>query len=98
MGSVDFQNATPVMKKTLVNVVNEDGVEEIKEILLPTLLIWAKEDQATPLKMAYKIKKLMYDCEIIKIEGNHFGYLFKQNNVSIILKNFILEVNKHDRR
>lgn len=98
MGSVDFQNATPVMKKTLVNVVNEDGVEEIKEILLPTLLIWAKEDQATPLKMAYKIKKLMYDCEIIKIEGNHFGYLLKQNNVSIILKNFILEVNKHDRR
>ncbi len=95
MGSNDFKQASDVMKKTLVNVVNEDGIKEIKAIETKTLLVWAKDDKQTPLKMAKTIKRNMKDCKIIEIYGDHFGYLSKINQVNLLLKDFILEVENN---
>ncbi len=93
-GSEDYKQATPIMKQTLVSVVNEDAYKEIKQISLPTLLIWGKQDTATPIQMGHKIKKIMKDCALIPIEGGHFAYLSQHNHVKEILKSFVQEVNK----
>ncbi len=96
MGSEDYKNASLIMKKTLVNIVNEDGRKEIKILHCPTLLIWGNKDMATPIYMAYKIKKTMKNCEVIEIQGDHFAYLNKKNHVKEILTYFIKGVEKND--
>ena len=90
-GSEDYKQASPLMKQTLVRIVNEDAKKEIKEISIPTLLIWGKNDTATPLKMGYQIKKAMKDCALIPLEGGHFAYLSQIQYVKEILKCFIKE-------
>lgn len=39
-GSADYNSATPVMRQTLVKVVNEDLTPLLKDIKVPSLLIW----------------------------------------------------------
>lgn len=94
MGSIDFKQASDVMKKTLVNIVNEDAKKELITVAVPTLLVWGTEDKATPFKMSTKIKKRIKDCEIIPIVGGHFAYLNSKNNVQKILSEFVKEVDK----
>lgn len=76
-GSEDYRNASDMMKKVLVNTVNEDLVELISNIDVKTLLYWGAEDDATPLKDAYKFASLIKDneLEIIPNQG-HFAFLF----------------------
>ena len=35
-----YKNASPVMRQTLVQVVNQDLSEELKQIVIPVLLFW----------------------------------------------------------
>ena len=39
-GSTDYRNANLILRKTLVNVVNEDLTKLLPNIKVPTLLIW----------------------------------------------------------
>ena len=48
-GSADYNSATPVMRQTLVNTVNEDLVEYMPNMKMPVLLVWGENDDATPL-------------------------------------------------
>ena len=49
IGSRDYRNATPIMRLILVNTVNEDLTEYLKQIESPTLLIWGDLDTEAPL-------------------------------------------------
>lgn len=57
-GSSDYANATPMMRRILSKVVNEDLTDRLPLIKAPTLLIWGENDTATPLKDAKKWKNL----------------------------------------
>lgn len=87
-GSEDYKNATPIMKETIKNIVNETCLKEIKFFSLPTLLLWGDNDTTTPFYLAKKIKKRMKNCEIIRQKGDHFAYL-QNPNTKLILKEFI---------
>ncbi len=83
-GSSDYKNADGMMKKILVNVVNEDLREDLKEIKCPTLLVWGVNDTVTPLRDAYVMKNNIKDAGIVKIENaGHFSYL---ENLDLFLK------------
>lgn len=83
-GSSDYKNADEIMKKILVNVVNEDLREDLKEIECPTLLVWGTNDIITPLNDAYIMKENIKDAGIVKIENaGHFSYL---ENLDLFLK------------
>ena len=76
VGSADYKAASPLMKKVLVNVVNEDLTELLPEIKQETLLIWGTLDTATPIADAEKMESLIPDAGLARIEGaGHFSFL-----------------------
>ena len=89
IGSRDYKAASPIMRQTLVNVVNEDLSHCAKNIKSPTLLIWGDNDTEAPLEDAKKLEKLINDCGLIVFPGlTHYAYLENLNGVVRILKNF----------
>lgn len=88
-GSEDYKALSGIMKKTFVNVVNEDLTGILKDIKCPVLLYFGKSDQDTPLYMAHKMEKRIPDCALITAEGGHFAYLTHINSFAGIIANFI---------
>lgn len=90
VGSTDYRNASPVMKKTLVNLVNEDLRELLPNIKVPTLLIWGTKDTETPVEDAELMEKQIPDAGLVKIE-NGFHYVFLENSpyVNKIIETFL---------
>lgn len=75
-GSKDYKNASPVMRQTLVQVVNQDLSEELKQIVIPVLLFWGELDDVTPISHAERMKSLLHDSGLVTVkEGGHFSYL-----------------------
>lgn len=90
IGSPDYKNATPVMRETLVKIINEDLSECAKKITCPTLLIWGTNDEQAPVEDARKLEKLLQDGALIELEGlTHYAYLEALPHISNILHNFI---------
>ena len=84
--SIDYQNLSENMRKTFKNVVNEDLTPYLKNINSKTLLVWGEKDDATPVKDAYKMNKLINDSELIVLQGlTHFSYLEKPNLINCII-------------
>ena len=75
-GSQDYKNLDPLMKQTFVKVVNYHQEDKVKQIKIPTLLIYGKDDKETPLYLAKKFKRLIKNSklEIIKNTG-HFCFI-----------------------
>jgi len=75
-GSDDYQQASPVMRQTLINVVNQDLLDYAKRVSRPTILIWGDEDGETPLWMGQKLEAAIPDAALILHEGaGHYAYL-----------------------
>lgn len=75
-GSADFNNASEIMKKTLVLAVNEDLTNCLKNIDCPTLLFWGDKDDATPLSDAKIMEKKIPDAGLVVLEGgSHYSFL-----------------------
>lgn len=72
-GSSDYNSATPLMRDTLVKVVNEDLEPLIHLVKCPTLLIWGDLDTATPIEDARRMEELIADAGLVVCEGaGHF--------------------------
>lgn len=90
IGSEDYKNATPIMRETLVNVINEDLSEYAKKINIPVLLIWGSLDTAAPLEDAKELEKILPDSGLVVIDGcSHYAYLEALDYVSSIINNFV---------
>lgn len=89
MGSADYRNASDIMRKTLVLVINQDLTEAAKKIEVPTLLIWGQKDTEAPLEDAKELEKIMQDAALITYpDGTHYTYLEHLNEIIPILKTF----------
>jgi pimeloyl-ACP methyl ester carboxylesterase len=90
IGSTDYKNASPVMKKILVNTVNEDLSDCARKIEVPTLLIWGENDVDAPLEDAKKLEALLKDGGLVTYEGGtHYTYLEFLNPVCNVIRTFI---------
>lgn len=90
IGSEDYKNASPVMKQTLVQLVNEDLQELLPNINVPTLLIWGTLDTATPIADAEIMEKLIPDSGLVRIENcTHYVFLEKTEYVNKIISTFL---------
>lgn len=90
IGSTDYRNASPVMRKIMVNHVNLDITENVKKITCPTIIIWGTRDEAVPLSDAYELASLLDDAAAIEYEGcTHYAYLEDLGRTVRIIKNFI---------
>ncbi len=89
-GSEDYRNASPVMRATLVRLVNEDFRSLMPLIKQPTLLIWGENDTATPLSDGKIMEELIPDAGLVVVEGaGHYSYLEKPAFVYRVLDSFL---------
>lgn len=89
VGSVDYRNATPMMREILVKTVNQDLSEYAKLVKCSTLLIWGEDDEAVSVSEAKELDELLSDSALIVLPGTHYCYLENLNQVVNILYNFI---------
>ena len=90
-GSADYKSANPVMRETMVKVVNRDLRPIMPNIKCPTLLIWGENDTDTPLSDAKYMESHIPDCGLCVIKGaDHFSFIRNPLQVVAILKSFLL--------
>ena len=89
-GSDDYKNSDGIMRRILVKVVNEDLKPILKDIKVPTLLIWGDKDDATPLYMAKIMEKEIEDSGLVILEGTgHYSYLEDYSKFTAVIKSFL---------
>ncbi len=89
-GSADYNAAEPVLRQTLVKLVNTDLRDILPNIKAPTLLIWGENDTATPLSDAKTIESLISDVGLCVLKGTgHFSFCEKPHEAIAILKSFL---------
>lgn len=89
-GSADYNSAPPVLRNTMVSLVNTDLRDIVHNIDCPTLLIWGENDTATPLADAKILEKLIPDAGLCVIKGTgHYSFCEKPYEAHAILRSFI---------
>lgn len=89
-GSSDYANSSPMMRRILSKVVNEDLCNVMPSISAPTLLIWGENDTATPLSDAKKMAKLIPDAGLVSFPGaGHYSFLDRRAQFAAVLRSFI---------
>lgn len=90
IGSVDYRNASPIMRQVLVNTVNLDISENVKKIKCPTIIIWGTLDEQVDVSEAYELEKLISDAGVIVYENcTHYAYLEKLGQTISVISSFI---------
>jgi pimeloyl-ACP methyl ester carboxylesterase len=79
------------MYETFKIVVNEDFREVFANYKNKALLLWGKEDTATPLKTANEINKLIKNSKLISYDGDHYFFLKHKKEISKEILSFYKE-------
>lgn len=89
-GSSDYANSSATMKAILSKIVNEDLCHLMPKISAPTLLIWGKNDTATPLSDAKKMEKLIPNAGLVAFDDcGHYSFLDNRAGFAAVLNSFI---------
>lgn len=95
-GSQDYQNASGVMRQSLVRTVNEDLTMLLPKIQIPTLLVWGELDTATPLADGQKMEKMIPDAGLVVFKkAGHFSYLENLDQFLRVLDSFFQKEKTH---
>ena len=89
IGSRDYKAASPIMRQTLVNTVNEDLSSSAKKIKIPALLVWGMDDIEAPIEDAKELEKIIEDAALITLPGTHYAYLENLYQVVKIITAFL---------
>ncbi|MGI5827414.1 MAG: alpha/beta fold hydrolase [Patescibacteria group bacterium] len=60
----DYEKASPILRKTFINVLNTDVTENLKHIHCPTTIIWGGQDRTTPTFMARKLHSAVVNSSL----------------------------------
>ncbi len=89
-GSADYNALTGTMRNILVKVVNEDLKAVMPRIQCPVLLIWGKNDTATPLRDARTMERLIPDAGLVAFDdAGHYSFLDKPYEFNAVVQNFL---------
>ncbi|TVR18699.1 MAG: alpha/beta hydrolase [Balneolaceae bacterium] len=78
LGSSDYQKLGGVMRQTFVNVVTEHLDEELPKISHEILLLWGRNDTATPLEQAKRMEAGLKNCALVTIaNAGHYAFIDK---------------------
>lgn len=92
-GSADYRALkSEVMRATFVRVVNQDLTPYLSKIKAPSLLVYGRQDEDTPLKVAKIMEKKIPDAGLVVLENaGHFSYLDQYAQYIKIVKVFLGE-------
>ena len=88
-GSDDYQASQGIMRKTFVKVVNESTEAYFPKISQPTLLIWGRQDEATPLWMGKVFEEKIPDAGLVELNGGHYGYVDDYGSFCAVIGSFL---------
>lgn len=89
-GSSDYAAASPMMRRILSRVVNEDLRSVMPDIKAPTLLIWGADDTATPLSDAKTMERLIPGAGLVSFAGcGHYSFLDNPVQFAAVLRSFL---------
>jgi pimeloyl-ACP methyl ester carboxylesterase len=80
-GSSDYAAASPMMRKVLTRVVNEDYTSVLHKIKQSTLLVWGDADSATPIAHGQMCERLMPDAGLVTLNGGTHYAILEQAHV-----------------
>ncbi|MBI2019128.1 alpha/beta hydrolase [Candidatus Daviesbacteria bacterium] len=86
----DYENASPVVKQTMVNLISFDLRNSLNQIKVPTLIIWGKNDKATPLSDGKLMHQLIPDSKMHIIETARHSPQF--THVDEVVKTILKEI------
>ncbi|HID86881.1 MAG TPA: alpha/beta hydrolase [Anaerolineae bacterium] len=69
VGEWDYYRAQGVMKETVKKVIEEDLRFDLKDVTVPTLIVWGDRDRVTPLSDAHIMKKEIPNATLEILEG-----------------------------
>ena len=94
-GSADYKNSPPILRKSMVMLINEDMRKYLPNIKVPTLLLWGEKDTATPIEDAKIMEKMIPDAGLVKVDGcTHYVFLEQPAYINRIIKTFFTGGNK----
>lgn len=68
----DYPSTKGFMRKTYLNIIGEDLTPILENITIPTIIIWGKKDNVTPLRQAELIKSKIKNSKLVVIpQGTH---------------------------
>jgi pimeloyl-ACP methyl ester carboxylesterase len=89
-GSTDYQCLTNTMKKTMINIINTNQTKELKNITIPTLLLWGKNDLQTPYKDALLMNKKITNSGLVTFNySGHFPFIDEEYLFIKVLASFL---------
>ena len=81
-----------VKRQTFVKVVNDDVTPILKDISVPTLLVFGENDEATPVIKGKIMEKLMGDATLVIFENDdHFAYFNEADRFNRVLEAYLKE-------
>ncbi len=98
LGSADYRNAG-AMRPILVRAVNEDLRELLPDIAVPTLLVWGRLDQDTPLEIARIMEGSIPGSGLVVMErSGHFPYLDEPAAFNAVVRSFLVSMREGEER
>ncbi len=66
-GSLDYRNATGVLRDVLVASVNESYEDELAHITVPVALVWGEHDTEVPVAVAERAQNLIHSAHSLRV-------------------------------
>ncbi len=90
-GSADYRVASPVMQRSMSLALGLDCRPLLPHITASTLLIWGRQDTATPLSDGQEMERLIPDAGLVVLEGGHYAFAEQFPQCSRVLDSFLKE-------
>jgi pimeloyl-ACP methyl ester carboxylesterase len=88
IGAEDYM-ATPELRQTFVNVINEDLVPDMKDVRVPALIVWGGSDVVTPLWNGHLMHKSISSSILEILGGGHYVFLDQPGRFLSLLLKFV---------
>ncbi len=72
----DYEEASQILKQTMIYIIDEDISPLFKDITQPTTLIWGTEDKLTPPWTGKKMHEMITGSNIVWVSGAGHGLPF----------------------
>lgn len=90
LGSSDYQKLTGVMRETFVKSVTEFFDDHLPAIDDEMLLLWGRDDTATPIDQAKRLERGLKNSALVEIEdAGHYAFLDQPARFTAIVRAYL---------